>query len=975
MCTPSRLRALFLACAPLLFLAGCSKSPTAPGPPAMNLVTGAPVTVATQAVSPAGGTVHVTSADSVINGLEIKVPPGAFAGARTFSVSYARVTAHRFGQFFRPISPLITVANGGGYADSIMTMTVPISLPGSAYPVAFFYDDAAGTLEPVPALAFDRHSVTVATRHFDVGGVSAGVASMKGALPGGVIARCARLVVVVTDEDMVRAIASVEPQIRTGYMPAVDDWEFVNNGSYLVPARMGMCAGQNATSLWYYYEKKRKLSAPGLYHLYDVVNATPERLWQDNPLGYRVASAVQADFNWGSITALVYEHLVGLQDEWTWCTLVTSMHFFHEPLCLGAYGLDATGQPAGHDLTAYTVDVVGRSIYVADPNFPGDRTRRVTFNGTTFDPYFSGLNAGAPGMNFTKITVTSKTTYISWNRIGELWHDVVENGQNPGFPPYELWVKQGSTLDLLGDVYHAPGDAVIVSATWSEPGRIYFTAFDRTGARVLPPPAKPWTLTDRDTIHLSPGDNVIGFCIYGEVPGAPGFPSSYLWSDFRWIDFIPSSVTLRIVPANMTGARNRQYVWGGVALGRPPSVRYEWDFGDRTEKFIATNDSVAYHTYTTDGDYTITLDVFNTATSSKLGTATATAGIHSTLQVTSVYPEQVSYAMPVYIYGRNFGPAQGTSTVNFGTYPARSIVSWSDTEIVATVPEPFRGGDATVKVGGAEASSSWLTTGPKITDTNPDSAKAGEIVSIVGQQFGYEQGHSVVVFGYVDTATVVSWSDTQVEVVVPDPTSESYGLEQVKLVLGNGSSWSYGGFSVIEDVLKTLHKMDCLEDVGMRAMMQMYYPTPAPHDEYKDKTIDILGHCPTWKLTWTGTSFAYLSTVAIPYQTDSTSVSGTVSADGKTILTLNAREVFTYTGSSPYPHTDVTEMTLQNVPLTASMPRSNLVDFGLHGPNARNCVVRLKYEVTRSGVVSERYDGTDWTNAAESPILRVSFGR
>jgi len=222
---------------PFLFISSCTKdsNPIGPGtttPPKIEI--GTEVTVATQAISTSGGRISVTSSDTLINGLELMVPKNSYGDARTFTISYAPIKSQQFQEFFRPISPLITISNGGGYADSMMVMRVPIALPNGAYPVAFYYDDQNQTLEPVPMLAFDRKSVTIMSKHFDVSGVSSGLSKSYRVFSSDPLSRYARLIITIVNKEIVDAIALKEPSITTGYSPGVDDWEFVNYGSYLV---------------------------------------------------------------------------------------------------------------------------------------------------------------------------------------------------------------------------------------------------------------------------------------------------------------------------------------------------------------------------------------------------------------------------------------------------------------------------------------------------------------------------------------------------------------------------------------------------------------------------------------------------------------------------------------------------------------------------------------------------------------------
>ena len=60
---------------------------------------------------------------------------------------------------------------------------------------------------------------------------------------------------------------------------------------------------------------------------------------------------------------------------------------------------------------------------------------------------------------------------------------------------------------------------------------------------------------------------------------------------------------------------------------------------------------------------------------------------------------------------------------------------------------------------------------PVVTGTYPASATAGSTVAIDGFQFGSSQGTSVVRIGNVNCDQILSWTDTQIQCIVPDTAS------------------------------------------------------------------------------------------------------------------------------------------------------------------------------------------------------------
>jgi hypothetical protein len=253
---------------------------------------------------------------------------------------------------------------------------------------------------------------------------------------------------------------------------------------------------------------------------------------------------------------------------------------------------------------------------------------------------------------------------------------------------------------------------------------------------------------------------------------------------------------------------------------------------------------------------------------------------------------------------------------------------------------------------------------------------ANEVVTIHGKQFGYEQGRSRVVVSYVDTATVVSWSDTSIAIIVPDPSSHIYGTTPIKIILGNGIDRKFNTFFIIEDVLETLHRTRFIYSIAIGGMMTMYRNPPGIN-ELKENSLEFGSGsmiAPT-PLVWSGTAFHASYSYATTSDTSSMTFDGTVSDDGKTVLTVTARHVFSTTGvtTGGYAFTEITELAFRNVRLDMSTPNQNTVVFRETGASASDKTVAVTYERKRGGVVTNKYISTDWTNATISPQLFVGF--
>ncbi len=138
----------------------------------------------------------------------------------------------------------------------------------------------------------------------------------------------------------------------------------------------------------------------------------------------------------------------------------------------------------------------------------------------------------------------------------------------------------------------------------------------------------------------------------------------------------------------------------------------------------------------------------------------------STPNITSATPTTAVAGTQVTITGTGFGASQGSGNVWLGsTYGV--LVSWSDTQIVATAASGSNSGVAQVLQGGVWSNSVNLTvgSGPNITSLSTASAAIGAPVKISGTGFGATRGSGSVLLGSIN-GLVVSWSDTQIVAVV-----------------------------------------------------------------------------------------------------------------------------------------------------------------------------------------------------------------
>jgi len=156
-----------------------------------------------------------------------------------------------------------------------------------------------------------------------------------------------------------------------------------------------------------------------------------------------------------------------------------------------------------------------------------------------------------------------------------------------------------------------------------------------------------------------------------------------------------------------------------------------------------------------------------------------------TLTISGISPSSGSPGTTVTITGSGFGATQTTSTVTFNGILA-AVSSWSDTQIVAIVPNNATTGNVVVTENSTPSNGVSFTVGtptPVISAIAPGTGGIGTAVTISGSNFGNTQGQSVVTFNGI-SARIAAWSDTSIVAkaptgLVPGPSTVKVGVSQV----------------------------------------------------------------------------------------------------------------------------------------------------------------------------------------------------
>ena len=605
-----------------LVLSSCKREDNPVGPTDTvtpgKIETGLTVEVSTTPISSGGGTIKVSKPGTPIDGFEISIPANSFSTTKNFKISYSEIKGHQFGQNFSPISPMISVTYEGGYSKDGMSVKIPVKLPAGHFAMGFLYDDKTGKLEGMPIESLDNNFIVVDTRTFSTASTQLNkrTGTSDGTSTGNMII-----------SSISESVLNGQTIISSGFTPGVDDWEFVNYGSYIAPG--GHCAGQSMTAMWYYYEKKLKGASP-LFHLFDKVNSKnePTLLWQDNPFGYRFSSTIQQDFNWATWTSDM--NFRSKFPALVWKAFALAMLVTGEPQNVLINNSQGKG---GHAMIVHKINVAQGKLYISDPNYPnnidpGTRTesiRTIDFANGKFNPYNTGLTAGGNSIAMDQISYFGKTAYIDWGQIGKRWVEF-ENKTigNDRFPKINIYGIIGADNFVIQDGLRTSSDSLHLYCRSTDitaflPGtdRLQnFYLYDSTGTYLTTANAKGLA-----SVGLKPGRNKIGFYLCGALNNAP---NNYV--DFQWITIIKSS--LKIDPNPLNGEPNKAYTFiARTNKSAPSNAEYVWDFGDGSGLVTKLRDSTVTHTFTTEGTFTVSVELNDNSNHIQVGKATAKVNI------------------------------------------------------------------------------------------------------------------------------------------------------------------------------------------------------------------------------------------------------------------------------------------------------------------------------------------------------------
>jgi RHS repeat-associated protein len=164
--------------------------------------------------------------------------------------------------------------------------------------------------------------------------------------------------------------------------------------------------------------------------------------------------------------------------------------------------------------------------------------------------------------------------------------------------------------------------------------------------------------------------------------------------------------------------------------------------------------------------------------------------------ISKVSPGSGGIGSSVTVNGTNFGSTQGTSTLSFNGTAATIVTTWTNSQIVATVPSNATSGTVTVAVNSIQSNTNFSFTifNPVLSGVSPPASQINGTLTLTGTGFGLSQNDSQVKVNGV-VASIGYWSDTSIKIFVP--SNVSTGTGPLTVMVGGVTSNSMS-FTVLE---------------------------------------------------------------------------------------------------------------------------------------------------------------------------------
>jgi hypothetical protein len=278
----------------------------------------------------------------------------------------------------------------------------------------------------------------------------------------------------------------------------------------------------------------------------------------DDSQGYRLASVVQRDIDWFGWQNQLFNLAAGKSDPLTLRAFAYAMWVTGEPQYVGI----RSKAGGAHALVGYRVK--GNSIYLADPNLPGNGERRLEYftASRTFKPYDGAEKAGDPPELYETVRYVGKSAIVNWSSIADAWKTLKAGEAGNGlFPAYVFgYLDQQGKIQLFKNGMTVTQPNLFVFPVIK--GKLQDAYYYRDG--------KLLDLTGKG-FSLNPGKNSVGAAIFGMPDPAT---KEWVYVDFTTLDIV--SVQVSIDPPVARALANQDCTFSAVFPNPPAGVRYDW---------------------------------------------------------------------------------------------------------------------------------------------------------------------------------------------------------------------------------------------------------------------------------------------------------------------------------------------------------------------------------------------------------------
>ena len=331
-------------------------------------------------------------------------------------------------------------------------------------------------------------------------------------------------------------------------------------------------------------------------------------------------------------------------------------------------------------------------------------------------------------------------------------------------------------------------------------------------------------------------------------------------------------------------------------------------------------------------------------------------------QVFDVYPEWVAPGMMVTITGVDLGLQ--VYPLYFTGGACDYIESWSDTLVIAQVPESAMSGPIEVRSYGMQGLLSPPIQILDITALDPMYGLPGDTIDILGTGFWDYAGSNFVTLNDQEIS-IVAWSDTKITAIIPPEADSGQIVVHVNGYASTGEELAIVG---LDDIFELLYQAPICQ-TKFSGMMKF----TGSDEEYTEMVIENVATAPG---SWAVNSYSY--------QDGNGSNNGTIDISGVEIISQNTRhEQFQYIAWPPKEYLEYYKFNLNNIPFSSIELELDYmyVIFEISGPEAENHISDIQTYIMNiyqdmHDIYTDYnwyYQYTDWDNEEYPPRIEVIF--